>query len=308
MKHFLFIYHLFLIFCLHAGFDGSTFVKTNSGFSPIASLKKDNSVNAYDQTNEIQKGIISFTTKKSVLKAIRISCGETMLLVSPLQQFQLFESDEWIYAFQLKPNTKIKSMINAYEIVDSVEWIEGRFDLYDISVNKYHNFLVTNKELCVHNFPIAPAIVLGITVFAEGGFEFCCTIGLAAICGAVIGFIKDICHEELPKNLSYHYFDNRPEHEPHYFEESKEDREQRKEDWRPLTNKEARTIAEENGYRETKNHSIRNNHRKPVFYNKKTGLHITPDDAGHGGGSWKVFKDDERIGTYDEDLKTYIRH
>jgi hypothetical protein len=302
VKYFLFIFHIILIFNLHAGFDGSTLVKTKSDFSPISSLKKDNSVKAYDKTNEIQEGIISFTTKKSVLKAIQISCDGDILLVSPLQQFQSFESDEWIYAFQLKPNTKIKSMINAYEIVESVNWVEGPFDLYDISVDKYHNYLVTNKELCAHNF--AAIVLFGITLFTEGGVELFCSIGLAAICGAVIGFIKNICHEKSPKNPSYRYFDNRPESGPNYFEESKEDRNRKREEHRPLTNQEARKEAKKLGYKEDKNPPF-DSHGKPAF--RKGNDWISPDRNGHNGGVWKRCNGKgARDGTYDVKLQTKI--
>ncbi|WP_425218295.1 RHS repeat-associated core domain-containing protein [Tumidithrix helvetica] len=71
-----------------------------------------------------------------------------------------------------------------------------------------------------------------------------------------------------------------------------------------ITNKEARDLADDLGYKETKDYPF-NAKGKPVF--KKGETYITPDIDQHNGGVWKKFNSKgKRVGTYNEDLTEKI--
>ncbi|HRN78127.1 MAG TPA: toxin C-terminal domain-containing protein [Candidatus Dependentiae bacterium] len=65
------------------------------------------------------------------------------------------------------------------------------------------------------------------------------------------------------------------------------DRNQKINDFQPLTNKQARQKAKELGFTEVKKHPCGDTRNKPVFYNGKE--YISPDADGHNGGHWKMF-------------------
>ncbi|HSC25054.1 MAG TPA: toxin C-terminal domain-containing protein [Candidatus Babeliales bacterium] len=157
--------------------------------------------------------------------------------------------------------------------------------------------------MCVHNF--APVIVFGISLFFCSG-----TIEVAGISLGIAG---------LGTCLGYQWHKNKRSKcdviispvggngmMPEDPEEKERKRNQAREDHKVLTNKEARDLAKQHGYREAKNHPCGDTRNKPVFTNGKN--YISPDADGHGGGSWKVFnKKGNRLGTWSIDLTKNIR-
>lgn len=87
--------------------------------------------------------------------------------------------------------------------------------------------------------------------------------------------------------------------------DAKQERNKVRKEWRPLTNKEARNLAEKMGFREKKNPPF-DSHNELVFYHDKKKIWITPDIDGHNGGVWKLFKHNRRDGTYNMDLTMKI--
>lgn len=86
-------------------------------------------------------------------------------------------------------------------------------------------------------------------------------------------------------------------------DKDKGNRDGKRKDYCPLSNKEARGLAEKLGYAETKNPPFKD-HGKLAF--KKGNDWITPDRTGHNGGVWKLFHKNERIATYSADLTQII--
>ncbi|MCA6564983.1 MAG: hypothetical protein IM559_12415 [Pseudanabaena sp. M151S2SP2A07QC] len=71
-----------------------------------------------------------------------------------------------------------------------------------------------------------------------------------------------------------------------------------------ITNKEARDLANDLGYKETKDYPF-NAKGRPVF--KKGETYITPDIDQHNGGVWKKFNSKgKRVGTYNDNLTEKI--
>ena len=87
-------------------------------------------------------------------------------------------------------------------------------------------------------------------------------------------------------------------------EKAAEARKLSKNDWKPMTAKEATAAAEKLGYKKI----VEKSHGQPIF--KKGNKYITPDIDGHNGGAWKMADSiknlaskNTRMGTYDENLK-----
>jgi hypothetical protein len=73
-----------------------------------------------------------------------------------------------------------------------------------------------------------------------------------------------------------------------------------------LTNKEAREMVKKIGGFEEKSNPPFPTHGKAAFYNPKTGTWISADQDVHNGGVWKVYKGNERIGTFNADLSEKV--
>jgi hypothetical protein len=87
-----------------------------------------------------------------------------------------------------------------------------------------------------------------------------------------------------------------------YIKSDKENQQTRRTD--PLTKKEAKSLAQDMGYKEVKDPPFKS-HGQPVF--KKGTQYISPDRDIHKGGSWKVFDSKgNRIGTYNDNLSIKV--
>lgn len=87
-------------------------------------------------------------------------------------------------------------------------------------------------------------------------------------------------------------------------EEKKKNRDRARKEYRRLTNKEARELADQLGYKEDKNSPFES-HGELTF--KKGNEWISPDNTGHNGGVWKMFRGARRVGTFNADLTKIIK-
>lgn len=174
------------------GFIAGTLVKTKNGYIPIEQLKENDSVISYSFKNkELYESKILKIKKQYYSKSIKIKSNNCEITIAPDHKFYspLHFKKRWIVASELKPKDSIlrniKNLIQIDEIVESDE-----ADFYCLSIEKYHNFFVTQQDIFVHNF--AFTIPIFTWVIGEG----IVWAGLGTWCAALTAVIIN----EIAKN------------------------------------------------------------------------------------------------------------
>jgi hypothetical protein len=172
-----------------------------------------------------------------------------------------------------------------------------------LTVQPHHQFCVGRNDIVAHNF-FHVAIGFG---FAFGGGLIFKGITLSiGLFGFWIG--RRLFAKKHGKNSkSYGFIQQSSSQSPMMMpdpDQDKFDRDQRRADYRPLTNQEARAKAKELGFVEDKNPPFKTKNGVPAF--KRGNKWITPDKHGHKGGVWKYYFKDIREGTYNIDLTIKI--
>jgi Novel toxin 21 len=269
------------------GFAAGTLVKVPNGYVKIEDVKVGELVICWDDTQQFVARPIFFITKKRVSRYACIVIDDETIKLSGKQKLYNMASRSW---------TTVRDLKNML-----VKLRNEPIDLYMLSVEEYHNFFVSKADICAHNF--IPAIVAGISFLFGSGIEIAgVSCGLASL-GTYLGYRwHKNKHGSIEVGQVSFGGGMMPE-DPD--DEKKRKRDQARNDYRFLTNKEARKLADEMGYKEIKSHPCGDTRNKPVFTNGKN--YISPDVDGHNGGMWKLFgRSGERIGTYNIDLTVKI--
>jgi hypothetical protein len=182
--------------------------------------------------------------------------------------------------------------------------ISKAIDLYEITVDTDHNFLITNQNLLVHN-PI-PIIVAGLPwVCGAQAIQFASAVGIASILG-LIGVQMNKSRNrrnDYEKSFYFNANNNNPPTPGGNKKNNDDDPEKRKKQ-RPLTNKEARAQAEKMGFTEVKNAAKK--YGKGLIF-RRGNRFISPDRDCHKGGVWKLLDHKwNRVSTWNIDLTKII--
>jgi len=166
------------------GFTGDTLVKQGFYYTKIKDLKKRSSVECYGSYNYEQGNVVdkSYEYKKGVVCVV----VEGEKIYSSLdQKFYLPLQKKWQKATYLKKGDALLSVTccsleDTLMPIKDVYLINSKNRIYDISVAKYHNYLVSSKNILVHN---AMSVMVGITfAFGEKVVEFVgATIGVGVL-------------------------------------------------------------------------------------------------------------------------------
>lgn len=168
MKHTpIIIILLFPLFIIGEGFIAGTLVKTLLGDKPIEHIKPGEMVINYnnDQSYGEYPVIAMIKQKKDSLLYITINNTHT-IITSPAQKFYLLEDKKWVQAKDLRIGNKLKSYVNNHAYITNILYKYENTVLYDIALEKYHNFCIGPLGINVHNFVITIPILTWI--FGEG--------------------------------------------------------------------------------------------------------------------------------------------
>jgi hypothetical protein len=168
-------------FSFPEGFAGDTFIKTPHGYTKIKDLSINDSLLSYDANNNCIESTVTDITKKVIDHYVRLTIADECISIASDQLLYDESHNSWVIAALLKNDDLLKK----HKI--KVELINESIDVYLISIANYHNFLVTKKNICAHNF--FPPIVLGLSIaFGSGGLEIAgISCGFAGL-GAFLGY------------------------------------------------------------------------------------------------------------------------
>jgi hypothetical protein len=167
---------------LFPGFTAQTLVKTVNGYTPIRYLNVGDRVLARNSAGvEIQRKI---THKKSCVASryVRIIVGDVTIVAHAKQRFYLPDKGRWRLAQNLVVGDMLLGADKVLVPVQEVTRIDESIKLYDITVKGWHNFLVSEHDILVHNF--APAFFVGLSWAVGAGIEFLgATISVVSVGG-----------------------------------------------------------------------------------------------------------------------------
>ena len=134
-------------------FLAGTQILTEAGMKNIEDIKVGDmvySLNTDNNQRELKKVIQLFRGESKDIYEITI--GNEVIKTTPKHQFYVVDKG-WIRAYELKEGDKISSKNNSNLTIEKIEYkyYEEPLKVYNMTVEGYHNYLITQYELLVHN-------------------------------------------------------------------------------------------------------------------------------------------------------------
>jgi hypothetical protein len=286
------------------GFSVGTLVKTADSYVPIEQLCVGDKIIGFDfeQCEQVTCSITRVAYKCDTGFFYIFNVGDDEFIVT--QEDQLFHdpwNDRWL------PAEKWFETPSGCIFLNEKFFCENPITLIELTVEPHHNFFVSHYDILVHNGEFLVTPVLALTTFGS--------IAAASILPIVVGVAAggwlvlkaaQALHKSREVTVACDSVSAVPLLGSSHFQEDpdKNNKNEPRQTYRRLTNKEARELAEQLGYEETKNPPF-NSHGELTF--KKGNRWITPDNTGHKGGVWKMFDNQgRRLATYNADLTQVI--
>jgi len=147
------------------GFLGTTKIKTDKGFCKIEDIKVGDLVACYDEKNKTQTySKITHVNKARLAKHLQIKIDDEIIQVAPDHQFYVPYTEAWISASDLKDNPDFRKFIDPN--IKAIKEVHEALDVVRITVDKEHNFYITDKNILVHNS--IPVVIELMIKFGEG--------------------------------------------------------------------------------------------------------------------------------------------
>ena len=132
-------------------FTDSTLILTKTGYKEISTIRPGDFVMAYDDsTGTPAWKIVNHIFETNCSEIISLYVGSTVVSTTNEHPFRL--RDRWTKAMDLVVGDTLMSLIPGKSIViDSIKVNEGVFKVYNLLVDQYHTFYVSNDNILVHN-------------------------------------------------------------------------------------------------------------------------------------------------------------
>lgn len=184
MKNLFILLAFFISSLAHGeGFMGCTLVKTPEGYKRIDEIQADEYVFGLDGNKKSHRVRVEAVLGSYKYNWCIISIDGTKITVDSDHKFYHFTKAKWVRAKNLKIGDLILDGYGAKVIVsDDIEIVNKSAYAYTLALSKYHNFLITDKDVVVHN--VIPLIVWGVGGIAFAGWDVVAA-GTAYTLGAI---------------------------------------------------------------------------------------------------------------------------
>lgn len=144
------------------GFVGGTLVCTPQGYVPIEELVVGDQVVTCDfDKGYTVESIVGIESHENT-DFIRLEIGDVMIDVAPDHTFFAPFTQEWIQAFDLVKGTCMLGAPLQALYIESAEYIDQNVEVYNLSLAKNHNYLVSELNIMVHNVASAGCAIIGV--------------------------------------------------------------------------------------------------------------------------------------------------
>lgn len=173
MKRMLLFLCLLTTSLLHGeGFIAGTLVKTPTGYTPIEELKIGDTVICFDLKGSCLEKKVTYTHQKHVTRFLIITVNNKEIIVADDHTFYIPSEEKWVIAEELKIGHVLFKNCLEQVTIDQIQEIPVNDSAYDITVDEYHNFCVTQEDIIVHNV---------IPLFAWGAGQGLAFVGWKAV-------------------------------------------------------------------------------------------------------------------------------
>lgn len=141
------------MYCFVAG----TQVLTESGMKNIEDIKVGEKVYTINlDTNQKELKEVNFLIKSISTEIYEITIGDEVIKATPKHQFYIVDKG-WIRAYELEKGDRVSAKDNSSLEITNIELktYEEPIDVYNLTIDSHHNYLITQYELLVHNAPSA---------------------------------------------------------------------------------------------------------------------------------------------------------
>jgi len=174
----------FLQSIAHGGFAAHTPVMLPTHeYTAIKDIRIGDTVLSHDGHNNFVARKVTDIQSRKTHNCVCVIVGNAHLITAYNQKFYLADQKRWKMAGCLLPGDKLLGESGKIIAIKYVLTIPRPVQLYDLTVEECHNFLVAKHGIIAHNF--VPAVVIGATFAFGGGIEF--TGLILGIGGIVLG-------------------------------------------------------------------------------------------------------------------------
>lgn len=313
------------------GFKEGTLVLTPNGTIAIEHISKNDKIISYDFNKKtIVEDKVIYIQKKSAEKYCILKVNDTYINCGTTQKF--YTNAGWIQAMHLQNLDQLKGIDNNSLQIIAIIDVNEQTELYEIEIERNHNFFVSKDGILVHNFvflaPLATYLATNFTIsigFVVGSLglkyvinknnrhrenqngSFINTIfdGNQFQSNSLLESVEPIVNAK-NHNAQRKFNAANQQHAIAGGNKDPRDDEDKKDQktFRPITNKEAEEAAKKLGFEKTKYIS-----KDGMAIFRKGNKYISADRTRHNGGFWKMANSVEellskstRLGTYDISL------
>jgi hypothetical protein len=167
----------------------------------------------YDiQNATIGHGIVWHAGTSITPSYLRLTYGDDIdlntdtIICTPIQEFYLYDTHEWIPAYQLVPGSRLISLDGSHVVISVEHAVEARM-VFLIEVQDTHTFFAGRFGLLTHNIGLPGVLNFGLSIpfGAAAGGSFGSFFGpVTMFAGAAIGLavglgVKIACGNQMPK-------------------------------------------------------------------------------------------------------------
>jgi hypothetical protein len=285
-KNIIFLFSVFIVRSIFSeGFIEGTLVKTQNGYVPIEQLKEGNYIASYSfKEKNLTNGKILKITKRHYKKCFKLTISGQEIIAAPDHKFFCpLKKGCWLKAQDIQKNDFVLKEIKDLVRIDDIIQLDQENDFYCLSIEKSHNYFVSENNVFVHNVVpvVAGLYALGAAITATFEFEF--SVALFGIATYSYGSYKN---NQAAKDIGKSTFGTGL-----FVIAGKK-----------LTGKESKKKAEDWNYFPDKT-CPHNTHGAPAYKKKGKKEWISPDQDNHGGSEWKIFDKNGRTGSLDANGK-----
>jgi len=143
---------------LTAGFTGDTLVNTPKGLVALQNLQVGDNVVCFKGDGLSINPIESVQSRKVADFFKVVTHGGDVIYSSSDARFYMPKEQQWNNSCDLRVGSWLLQQNLEGIKVKQVEKIINPTDIYDIGVNKYHNFGVSGSAIVVHNMDVATIV------------------------------------------------------------------------------------------------------------------------------------------------------
>ena len=183
-KYFFLLSTLFFIFTnsqFFAGFITGTLVKTENNLVPIEQLKVGDLVVCQDNNNQSLLRPITSILYNKMASIARLKINNNYIFTDINQQFYLLTEKKWCSVQKIKSGQKLLAHNKDFVILEDIEIIKITDDVYDLSIEEFHNFFVSQDNILAHNF----VVTIPVVAFGLGKAAFFTGVTIKTILAAV---------------------------------------------------------------------------------------------------------------------------